>query len=391
MKYCPNCGMPFADNKRFCTGCGKERPADSMQGYLPAQPTVTDSRIPKAPEFVAAPLLTKAEISQTKPPAYEPVPISQVEPGSAPPVGSIPVPGTQRSLTPERPQPRVAPRTMPAVMSPEAGKKKSSTPLIIGGVSVVIVAAVLVMTNMLGLFGRESSSNSNVNATSNRESGGVSTVTQPTGTNPVSSGSVGYLTARDEDVSFTFDRQTVEMFGGEDAFADWLLNVLQLDVTDFYATIYGEYFMSPVEKDYVQRDWFDGYQNAESKYRLQQLEPQNDKADISASDEWPADYLPEDTPEYPDGRWSVEVNTSDPSNTYVYIYISDTTLDSLLTYCESLKDSGWEVKDFDYEASVGRGEINLESDGHKRSWTYKGFLMEETEVYLVFQRTIHAD
>jgi len=276
-------------------------------------------------------------------------------------------------------------------MSPEAGRKKSNTPLIIGGVAVVVVAVVLVVTNMLGLFGRESSSNSNANTTSNRESGGVSTVTQPAGTNQVSSGSVGYLTARDEDVSFTFDRQTVEMFGGEDAFADWLLNVLQLDVTDFYATIYGEYFMSPVEKDYVQRDWFDGYQNAESKYRLQQLEPQNDKANNSASDEWPAVYLPESTPEYPDGLWGVEVNTSDPSNTYVYIYISDTTLDSLLTYCESLKDSGWEVKDFDYEANVGRGEINLESDGHKRSWTYKGFLMEETEVYLVFQRTIHAD
>ena len=53
MKYCPNCGMPFAANQRFCTGCGKERPADSMQGDPPAQPTVVDSRIPQAPEFVA--------------------------------------------------------------------------------------------------------------------------------------------------------------------------------------------------------------------------------------------------------------------------------------------------------------------------------------------------
>gem|GEM_PF-4990432 len=38
VKYCPNCGLPFVDSNKFCTGCGTERPAETRQEHATANP-----------------------------------------------------------------------------------------------------------------------------------------------------------------------------------------------------------------------------------------------------------------------------------------------------------------------------------------------------------------
>jgi len=140
-------------------------------------------------------------------------------------------------------------------------KKKSKTPLIIG-VGAVVVAAlvcVLVFTNVFGLFKQTNVGKND----SNGENNGV-----------------GYYIygddGDDEDSYFLIDWETIEMFGGKEEFADWLMNVLELDAEDFYESLYGEYYNSPVEKVSEGRGWLDGYENAENNYQLKQVELQND-------------------------------------------------------------------------------------------------------------------
>ena len=62
----------------------------------------------------------------------------------------------------------------------------------------------------------------------------------------------------DED-TFYFDRETIEMFGGMNEFIKWLRDDLGLDAEDFYESVYGEYYNSPVEKVSEERGWLDGY------------------------------------------------------------------------------------------------------------------------------------
>ena len=111
---------------------------------------------------------------------------------------------------------------------------------------VVVAAAlvcVLVFTNVFGLF----------NKTNN--------VGYSVGRN-ISNGVGTYIDGDDEDSYFFIDWETIEMFGGKEGFADWLMNVLELDAEDFYESLYGEYYDSPVEKISEERGWLGGYQKA---------------------------------------------------------------------------------------------------------------------------------
>jgi len=53
------------------------------------------------------------------------------------------------------------------------------------------------------------------------------------------------------------------MFGGIEAFMDWLMYDLELDAEDIYESLYGEYYNSPVEKISEERGWLDGYRIGE--------------------------------------------------------------------------------------------------------------------------------
>jgi len=67
-----------------------------------------------------------------------------------------------------------------------------------------------------------------------------------------------------DDETFYFDWETIEMFGGKEAFMDWLMYELELDAEDFYASVYGEHNNSPVDKISEERGWLDGYKTGEA-------------------------------------------------------------------------------------------------------------------------------
>jgi len=183
MAFCTNCGKQAKGGAKFCTSCGKAM-AQPQQLAAPVQP-----RQPAAPV---------------------------------------------------QPQQQNIQQTLPAVKPPMDLKKKSNSPFIIVGA--VAVAAVLIFTNVFGLFKQ---TNTGKNDRSGENNG------------------IGYyIVGDDEDSYFFIDWETIEMFGGKEGFADWLMNVLELDAEDFYESLYGEYYMSPVEKVSEGRGWLDGYENA---------------------------------------------------------------------------------------------------------------------------------
>jgi len=207
MAFCTKCGKQVADGAKFCTSCGQTL-VQAQQPAAPAQPQQ---------QYV-----------------------QQVQP-------------QQQYVQQVQPQQQNIYQAQPAMRPPMDLKKKGKTPFIIGGaVAVAALAAVLIFTNVFGLFKQTNVGKNNSNG-------------------------VGYyIDGEDEDSFFLIDWETIEMFGGKEGFADWLMNVLELDAEDFYESLYGEYYNSPVEKVSEERGWLDGYENAANDYRLKQVEPQND-------------------------------------------------------------------------------------------------------------------
>jgi len=119
-------------------------------------------------------------------------------------------------------------------------KKKSKAPFFIGGgVIAAALVAVLIITNVSGLLNHSDGGNDNT-------INGSSAIAREDG----------------DDSYYYFDWETIEMFGGTEGFAEWLRYGLELDAADYYDTVSGGSFMSPVEKVDVERGWLDGYPTA---------------------------------------------------------------------------------------------------------------------------------
>ena len=129
------------------------------------------------------------------------------------------------------------------VPSKSEQKKKSKAPFFIGGCVVVAALVVtLIFTNVFGLLNQAGDDKTGLSGKGNTNNGN-SVVAVEDG----------------EDSYYYFDWETIEMFGGVEGFAEWLRYGLELYAEDYYETVNGVYFMSPVEKIFDERGWLDGY------------------------------------------------------------------------------------------------------------------------------------
>ena len=158
-------------------------------------------------------------------------------------------PAQQTQQTQQTQQPQYAPPI------PEQ-KKKSKAPFFIGG-GVVIAAALvvtLIFTNVFGLLNQTGDDKTDISGGSNTNSeSGVAAREDGEESEDGEDGEDG------EDSYYYFDWETIEMFGGVEGFAEWLRYGLELDAEDYYETVNGVYFMSPVERVDIERGWLDGY------------------------------------------------------------------------------------------------------------------------------------
>ena len=132
-------------------------------------------------------------------------------------------------------------------------KKKSKALFIIGGgVVAAVLVVVLIFTNVFGLMNRTDGGNKELPGDGDANNGNGTVTGDANNAN-------GSVNGDDEDSYYYFDWETIEFFGGVEGFAEWLRYGLELYAEDYYATVYGEYFMSPVEKVDIERGWLDGY------------------------------------------------------------------------------------------------------------------------------------
>ncbi|MCL2547732.1 MAG: hypothetical protein FWE76_01040 [Symbiobacteriaceae bacterium] len=263
------------------------------------------------------------------------------------------------------------------IAKPSVVSKKSNASLIIGVVTVIALAVVLVVANMLGLFSGGTNKISNESTTSTRQSVDISSPAQPTSGNTSASPTPGLAVINDEAESFTFDTETIAMFGSMESFAQWLYYEAEVDPEDLNTSLLGEYSNSYVELVSEERSWLEGYGLSAAFHIQQQMENQSgythsslsgeDAPDYSLpgieTDEWPFAYLPADTPVYPAG--DVRQVYAEPG--MISIYVDDVSTESFLVYVEALKDSGWDVYWVD--------EDNLDGAmAQKGSWTFSMYL-----------------
>jgi len=251
---------------------------------------------------------------------------------------------------PAQPQQQNIQQAQPDSKPPKDKKKKGKTPFIIGGGAVVVAAlvCVLVFTNLFGILDKPNGGENN---------GGKN-----------NSNGVGYyIGGDDEDSYFFIDWETIEMFGSKEGFIEWLMYDLGLDAEDFYESVYGEYYMSPVGKVDDERDWLAGYPNV-----IVKGEQSGEDLPVQPTSAWPFDLLPEGTPEYPDGVFDV----TDMPN-IIDIYVSNTSKDTFIEYNKLLIDFGWDTDESGLEWGEGRGK--------KGKWELYYFISEDdTKVHLNF-------
>jgi len=209
-KFCPNCGTPLKEGARFCGGCGAKRPDGLGQPAQQTQPQYT----PQTPA------------QQQPPPPVQPPPPTQPQ-----------TPAQQQ------PPPPVQPQYAPPIPEPEQKKKGKAPFFAVGGAVIAVALAVtLIFTNVFGLL--------------DQTGGGTGQFGDVTDNG---NGSVTDEGGNGDDYYYYFDWETIEMFGGVEGFAEWLRYGLELDAADYYETVNGVYFMSPVEVDGIERGWLDGY------------------------------------------------------------------------------------------------------------------------------------
>jgi len=87
--------------------------------------------------------------------------------------------------------------------------------------------------------------------------------------------------------------------------------------------------------------------------------------------EWPAAYLPEDTPKYPEGDFDVYI-----SSAAVGIFVNNTSEDTLSEYVDLLTKAGWEIEPFD--------PVRIEWVGARGSWEFIGQTREDGTIAIFF-------
>ena len=353
-KFCTNCGVSLPDAAKFCSGCGAKQdalPVQRQQPLTPPQPPeLTQYTQPELPlQPVSQQYTQQYDLQQPAPQQYIQQPQPQLQP--QPPA---PRQYTQQPQPQLQPQPPAPPPPPPMPLYPyTTAKKRSKAPFIIAGAGVLAVtlAVVLIVTNVFGITGSrddtpeasESSAFSFDQERGDFQDGGY-TFRESDGAVFNDDGELVFYYTGDDDAEVFMVPYMEE---DKELILEWLESFLDAD--EYFETVYGKSYLTPIEVVGEATDRLGSYRAANGSGGGQAAGDfdsdgdgsyQGSDDDYMTMDVWPTEQLPDGMPVYPDGDFDVIVLYG-----AVYIYVSGSSQASFEIYIDMLSAAGWKIDD----------------------------------------------